>query len=221
VPGDVFAEIEPGQSAEKPNPDWKGELEVDKKYWMLLGQLCDVVPRGDTGVSASNMAFLVKFTVKAIKNHDKSLQKSQLNSGRTGWMTVGDLALHFDFRDVLSANVAALQLCSFNRNGAAILKEGDTGGDVWSLASMARAKQIMLKCFLESKKVPKELQYYGTSFSESDSARQLSKKTKKKQRIFSYAVRRVCRIRDVEASEALGAMERYWRRPAKPNYFVN
>ena len=221
VPGDVFAEIDPSQSSEKPGPDWKGELETDKKYWMLLGQLCDVVPRGDTGQSASNMAFLVKFTVKAIKNHDKSLQKSQLNSGRTGWMTVGDIALHFDFRDVLSANVAALQLCSFNRNGAAFLKEGDTGGNVWSLASMARAKKLMLKSFLESKKVPKELQYYGTSFSDSDGTRQVSVKTRKKQRIFSYAIRRVCRIREVEASEALGALERYWRRPAKPNYFVH
>jgi hypothetical protein len=134
---------------------------------------------------------------------------------------VGDIALHFDFRDVLSANVAALQLCSFNRNGAAVLKEDDTGDDVWSLASMARAKQKMLKSFLENKKVPKELQYYGTSISEADSIRQVSLRTKKRQRIFSYAIRRVCRIREVEASEALGALERYWRRPAKPNYFVN
>lgn len=221
VPGDVFAEIDPGQSTDKSTPDWKGELEIDKKYWMLLGQLCDVVPRGDTGQSASNMAFLVKFTVKAIKNHDKTLQKSQLNSGRTGWMTVGDIALHFDFRDVLSANVAALQLCSFNRNGAALLKEGDVGDDVWSLASMARAKKLMLKSFLENKTVPKELQYYGTSFSEADAGRQVSVKTRKKQRVFSYAIRRVCRVREVEASEALGALERYWRRPAKPNYFVH
>lgn len=221
VPGDVFAEIESDQSAQKPAVGWKGELEIDKKYWMLLGQLCDVVPRGDTGLSATNMAFLVRFTVKAIKNHDKGLLKGQLNSGRSGWMTVGDLALHFDFRDVLSANVPVLQLCSFNRNGAAVLWEGDIGADVWSLASMARAKQIMLKSFLEHKQVPQELQYYGTSFSGSDTARQLSVRTKKKKRIFSYAIRRVCRIRDVEASEALGALERYWRRPAKPNYFVN
>ncbi|MBR1290165.1 MULTISPECIES: hypothetical protein [Bradyrhizobium] len=221
VPGDVFAEIEAGQSADKPSADWKGELETEKKYWMLLGQLCDVVPRGDTGLSATNMAFLVRFTVKPIKNHDKSLQKGQLNSGRTGWMTVGDLALHFDFREVLSANVAALQLCSFNRHGAAVLWEGDTGGKVWSLASMARAKQLMLKSFLEHKKVPQELRYYGTSFSEADTSRQLSIRTKKGKRIFSYSIRRVCRIRDVEASEALGALERYWRRPAKPNYFVH
>lgn len=221
VPGDVFATIDPTQNVLKKDLVWAGELEIDKSYFMLLGQLCDVVPRGDTGESATNMAFLVKFSVKAAKGHDKNLPRNQLNSGRVGWMTVGDLALHFDFRSVLSANMLALRLCSYNRNGVAYLKESDSAEDMWSLASIARAKIKSIERFASGSKVPPELQYYATAFHSDDTARGLSISGRRGRRLFKYPVRRVCRIREVEASEALGALERYWRRPAKPNYFVN
>ena len=136
-------------------------------------------------------------------------------------MLVGDLALHFDFREVLAANIAALQLCSFNTYGAAHLYEGDTGDDVWSLASVARAKKNALEVFGKGNSVPHELSYYAVGFQGEDSGRAVRVQTRNGKRVFSYPIRRVCRIRDVEASEALGALERYWRRPAKPHYFAN
>jgi len=221
VPGDVFASISSGVCKVGEMKSWPGDLKEGTEYLMLLGQLCDIVPRGDTGESASNMAFLARFSVKAAKGHDAKMHRSQIHSGRVGWMMVGDLALHFDFRDVLAANVAALQLCTFNRYGAAYLSEADTIDDAWSLTSVARAKRNALELFAKTTIIPSELNFYALGFNNDDAMRSLKVQKRQGKRIFSYPVRRVCRIRDLEASEALGALERYWRRPAKPHYFVN
>jgi hypothetical protein len=47
VPGDVFAPLEVGEDVLQEGTAWWVELEVGKSYLMLLGQLCDIVPRGD------------------------------------------------------------------------------------------------------------------------------------------------------------------------------
>lgn len=221
VPGDVFAALKPGLPTKSEMKGWNSDLQPGESYFMLLGQLCDIVPRGDTGQTATNMAFLARFEVKAAKNHESKLHRNQLHSGRVGWMVVGDLALHFDFRNVLAANVRALQLCSFNKYGAAYLSEADNAQDVWSLASVARAKQIALEAFVKEKPVPHELRYYALGFEGDDKDREVKVCRRNHKRVFYYPVRRVCRIREMEASEALGALERYWRRPAKPHYFAN
>ena len=220
VPGDVFATTAAKVPSKNEMKEWSSDLQPDQTYFMLLGQLCDIVPRGDTGRWATNMVFLARFEVKHVKNHNSKLDRNQIHSGRMGWMIIGDLALHFDYRNVLAANVSALQLCAFNKHGAAYLTEGDRE-DVWSLASVARAKKNMLEVLANAKAVPPEFEYYALGFEAADHARKMKVFKRKRKRIFFYPVRRVCRIRDIEASEALGALERYWRRPAKPHYFAN
>ena len=221
VPGDVFAATDSKLLSKTEMKEWGSDLQAGQTYYMLLGQLCDIVPRGDTGDWATKMAFLARFEVKPVKKHDSGIPKNQIHSGRVGWMIVGDLALHFDYRNVLAANVSALQLCAFNKEGAAYLHEADKPGDVWSLASVARAKKNALDAFTKDKSIPQELEYYALGFEGDDQTRKLKVFKRKKKRIFFYPVRRVCRIREIEASEALGALERYWRRPAKPHYFAN
>ena len=221
VPGDVFAATESKLPSKDAMKKWSSDLQAGQTYYMLLGQLCDIVPRGDTGRWATNMAFLAGFEVKPVKKHDSAIPRNQIHSGRIGWMVVGDLALHFDYRNVLAANVSALQLCAFNKQGAAILHEADKPEDVWSLASVARAKRNALDAFTKGRSIPLELEYYALGFEDGDQARKLKIFKRKKKGIFFYPVRRVCRIREIEASEALGALERYWRRPAKPHYFAN
>jgi hypothetical protein len=221
VPGDVFATIGPKLPQKVDIDNWTFDLHPEQTYFMLLGQLCDIVPRGNSGKWVSNMAFLARFDVKIAKKHDANIPRSAIHSGRVGWMVIGDLALHFDFRNVLAANVSALELCAFNTNGVALLREDDTPEDVWSLASVARAKKNALASFTKDKTVPPELQYYAVGFDNSDQASQLKIIEREKKRVFFYPIRRVCRLRDMEASEALGALERYWRRPAKPHYFAS
>jgi hypothetical protein len=220
VPGDVFLHTTPGAKTVAGMKRWRGELEIGKRYLMLLGQLCDVIPR-DHGKTATNMAFLSEFEVKAAKNHDKGLEKNQIHSGRKGWMVIGDIALHFDFRNVFAANVPALQLCSFNKYGAAYLSKKESSDDVWSLASVMRAKKNVLNLLGKGKPIPSELQYYAVNFTDGDKKRSIKIEKKGRATTFSYSLRRVCRVRDIEASEALGALERYWRRAAKPHYFAN
>jgi hypothetical protein len=220
VPGDVFVATDSKLPSKDEMKEWSSDLQTGKTYYMLLGQLCDIVPRGDTGHWATNMAFLARFEVKPVNKHDSGIPKNQIHSGRIGWMVVGDLALHFDYRNVLAANVSALQLCAFNKQGGAFLHEADRPEDVWSLASVARAKKNALDAF-KGKSIPPELEYYALGFEGDDQARKLKVFKRKRKRIFFYPVRRVCRIREIEAGEALGALERYWRRPAKPHYFAN
>lgn len=220
VPGDVFAEITPGRPKLADIKAWPRDLVAGKRYFMLLGQLCDMIPRSKDGASNASMGFLAPFSVVLAKDHDKPLDKKQIHSGRKGWMTVGDLALHFDFRDVVAANLTALQLCTFNRSGAAFLSEKGSQDKVWSLASVARARQRTLEYLTKNRQIPPEMRHYAAAFVSDDINRTIKVRGRSGERTFSYPIRRVCRIRDLEASEALGALERYWRRPAKPHYFA-
>jgi hypothetical protein len=214
VPGDVFVTT----VAQKPTPEiaaaWSGELSDNIEYWMLLGQLCDIVTRKD-GTSATNMGFLAPFSVMGKK---EKIDSSQLESGRKYALAVGEQRLKFDFRGVLSANLTALRLCSFNKDGMAYLEETDLE-DVWSLASLAKAKKNALALFTQQQP-PDWLDRFAIGFDDNDVSKKLKIDQGAEGRVFSYPIRRVCRIRDIEANDALAALERYWRRPAKPHEYV-
>ena len=214
VPGDIFVATVAG----RPNADivagWSGELANDTEYWMLLGQLCDIVTRKD-GTSASNMGFLAPFS---LMGKNEKIDSKQLLSGRMYALAVGEQRLKFDFRGVLAANLAALRLCSFNKDGMAYLAENDRE-DVWSLASLARAKKNALEMFAQQTP-PDWLDRFAVCFDGNDASKKLKIDQEADGRVFSYPVRRACRIRDIEANDALAALERYWRRPAKPHEYV-
>jgi len=215
VPGDVFESVECGRPTKDKASAWSDAIILNKSYWMLLGQLCDIVPRKD-GKSASNMAFLAPFKVV---DKGKRLQLNQVYSGRVALIVIGDLGLEFDFRQVLAANTLALRLCSFNSYGVASLSEDDTGDDIWSFASLARAKRNALDLFREGPP-SEQLERYAAAFDGRDGGRKMNVEGYEGRRTFSYPIRRVCRVREIEASDALASLERYWRRPAKPHEFV-
>ena len=100
----------------------------------------------------------------------------------------------------------------------AFLAEND-GEDVWSLASLARAKKKALELFVQQPS-PDWLERFAVGFDGNDASKKLRIDQEASGRVFSYPVRRVCRIRDIEANDALAALERYWRRPAKPHEYV-
>jgi hypothetical protein len=214
VPGDVFV----ATVAQKPTPaiveEWSSELSESTEYWMLLGQLCDIVTRKD-GTSAINMGFLAPFSVMGKK---EKIDSTQLESGRKYALAVGEQRLKFDFRGVLSANLTALRLCSFNKDGMAYLEETDLE-DVWSLASLAKAKKNAMALFTQQHP-PDWLDHFAVSFDDHDASKKLKIDQVAEGRVFSYPIRRICRIRDIEANDALAALERYWRRPAKPHEYV-
>jgi hypothetical protein len=214
IPGDVFVTA----TAQKPTPQtiaaWSGELSENTDYWMLLGQLCDIVTRKN-GSSNTNMGFLAPFNV--MKRKDK-IDPKQLESGRMYALAVGEQRLKFDFRGVLSANLTALRLCSFNKDGMAYLEESDHE-EVWSLASLAKAKKNALELFARQPQ-PEWLERFAIGFESNDATKKLKIDQGAEGRVFSYPIRRVCRIRDIEANDALAALERYWRRPAKPHEYV-
>lgn len=214
VPGDIFAAAAARKPTVKIARGWSNDLSADTEYWMLLGQLCDIVTRKD-GTSVSNMGFLASFTLMGKK---EKLDTKQLQSGRVFALSVGDERLKFDFRKVLSANLTALRLCSFNSDGMAYLAEEDNE-DVWSLASLAKAKKNSLELF-KQEPTPAWLKSFAIGFHQDDQSRRLKIARKAGKRIFSYPIRRVCRIRDIEANDALAALERYWRRPARPHEYV-
>jgi hypothetical protein len=214
VPGDVFVTAPAGRPSAETVNGWSDELVEGTDYWMLLGQLCDIVVR-KTGSSNTNMGFLAPFTL--IKK-SKKLDANSLASGRVYGVPIGGQRLTFNFRAVLSANLTALRLCSFNKEGMAYLAETDAE-DVWSLASLARAKKQTLELFAQQP-LPDWLDRFAVGFDENDVSGKLRIDQEANGRLFSYPVRRVCRIREIEATEALGALERYWRRPARPHEYV-
>jgi hypothetical protein len=214
VPGDIFETVEACRASADIAAAWSDDLILERDYWMLLGQLCDILPRSD-GKPKSNMAFLASF--KAVSKKYKPLS-SQLQSGRAAMVMVADLCMAFDFQKVISANVSALQLCSFNQYGMASLSENDLSHDVWSLASLAKAMSNALNLFKQNP-FPKWLERYAIAFDENDENRMVKVDEVEHVRTFSYPIRRVCRVRDIEAADALAGLERYWRRPPKPHEF--
>ena len=91
--------------------------------------------------------------------------------------------------------------------------------DVWSLASLAKAKKNALALFTQQQP-PDWLDRFAIGFDDNDVSKKLKIDQGAEGRVFSYPIRRVCRIRDIEANDALAALERYWRRPAKPHEYV-
>jgi hypothetical protein len=160
------------------------------------------------------MVFLASFSVI----EDEKIHQSQLQSGRAYVLTIGEQRLKFDFRQVLSANLTALRLCSFNKDGMAYLSEA-AEEDVWSLASLAKAKKKTLALFRQEPQ-PAWLNHFAVGFDGQDAERRLKIHQDGDRRVFSYPIRRICRIRDIEANDVLAALERYWRRPAKPHDYA-
>jgi hypothetical protein len=214
VPGDIFETVEARRGTEDIAATWTDDLIVNQEYWMLLGQLCDILPRSD-GNPKSNMAFLAKF--KTVGKKYKPIS-SQVQSGRAALVMVADLGMAFDFQKVISANVLALQLCSFNKYGMASLSDIDVSHDVWSLASLAKAMSNALGLF-KQKPFPERLERYAIAFDGNDDNRKVKIDEAQDIRTFSYPIRRVCRVRDIEAADALAALERYWRRQPRPHEF--
>src|SRR5262249_32854376 len=127
VPGDIFVAAAARKPTARVVKSWTNEFSEGAEYWMLLGQLCDIVTRKD-GTSAVNMGFLAPFVLMGKK---EKIDSKQLQSGRIFVLSVGEERLKFDFRRVISANLTALRLCSFNRDGMAYLSDSDKE-DVWS-----------------------------------------------------------------------------------------
>jgi hypothetical protein len=98
VPGDIFETVEARRATEEIAAAWADDLVIDKEYWMLLGQLCDILPRSN-GKPKSNMAFLAKF--KAVGKKYKPIP-SQVQNGRAALVMVADLGMAFDFQGVIS-----------------------------------------------------------------------------------------------------------------------
>jgi hypothetical protein len=73
--------------------------------------------------------------------------------------------------------------------------------------------------FFKRKPFPERLERYAIAFDGDDDSRKVKIDEIQSVRTFSYPIRRVCRVRDIEAADALAALERYWRRPPKPHEF--
>ena len=221
VPGDVFEVLDESFKAPDPASD---TLELGHSYYMLLGQLCDIVARGKDGETKARLAFLAPFKVKtkAEKRKDEKGSADFQVTGQKRGIEVKDKAMIFDFRDVLVANIAALQFVAYDVDGYARVSTGTDTDEGWSLPSMIRARKAVVDKLRGKTAPPDDLSRYAVGFDGSDAAtRTLTiAPPVAGNSTCAYRIRRVCRVRDLEAVEALLAIQRYWARIAKPMDFM-
>jgi len=222
VPGDVFVTLPAGLDASQALEQPYQDIVVGQKYWMLLGQLCDVVLRSKTGEAKAKMALLAQFKVIKGGDRDKFELKHQkdFQAGRRKCVSAADLALAFDFITIQTANVAALQFVAFDVNGVAQLAMNKPNNEIWSYASVARAKKNAAILLNGAAAVPELLEFYALGFDGADSSRKMKVSGEPGDRAYGYSIKRVCRIRDTEAVETFAALQRYWTRIAKPHDFT-
>lgn len=223
VPGDVFTML-PMETVKESVPlaDPYQDVRTGTNYWMLLGPFCDLMLRGKTGDVKAKSALLVQLTVMgSLKDQDKLQSKNpaDFRTGRRKCVQIADLALAFDYDVIQTANVAALQLAAFDTDGVAQLKMDGAPDDIVLYASVARAKMNAEKAFAAG--VPEQYASYAVAFDGQDATRKLIVGGTPEKPIYGYPLKRLFRVRELEAAEALMALEKYWTRVAKPHDFTH
>lgn len=216
VPGDVFEVLGPDFKAMKPLAD---TLVLGRRFYMLLGQACDIVARGKDGKTRARLAFLAPFKVKTKeKKREDDSDFDVTISGRKRGVELNEIAMAFDFGEVLIANIAALQFVAFNADGYARLTIANDPDEGWALPSMMRARKDAVDKLRGLAEPPDELSRYAVTFDGKDATERKLVITAPAagDSVCAYRIRRVCRVRDLEAVEALLGIQRYWARIAKP-----
>jgi hypothetical protein len=261
VPGDVFVTLPAGTDITQALPAPYQDIAVGQQYWMLLGQLCDVVLRSKSGEAKAKLGLLAPFTVINAGVDQDAFETKKVKDFRVGrrkCVSAADFALAFDFGTIQTANIAALQFVAFDVNGVAQLSTTPPADAIWSYASVARARRNVHELLdppaaaaaqpmpastaaepvsaapaeavaaeatattsaTPSAVTPEVLEYYAVGFDGKDSDRKMQVTGASGARTYAYRIKRVCRIRETEAVEALAALQRYWTRIAKPHDFA-